>query len=228
MNLRTLLRLMATALLAAGLAAAGTPPKPAPLTADSGFTLLFNGHDMNGWQHAGDGSFSIENGELVSHGGMGLLWYSRKKFTNYVLRVTYRETSNHDNSGVFIKIGPDQPSGPQGAWYGVNHGYEIQIDDHDNEFHRTGCVYSMVRCGVNSKPWGQWNLMEIRVHGRTINVFMNGKQVTHFVETQPVPPKKEKWEPDRHLRPLSGYIGLQNHGGDVQVHFRKVEIKELP
>lgn len=224
MDLRSALRIAAIGLLAVSLAAA-RPPQPRP---DPGFKLLFNGLNMDGWQHSGDGFFTVENGELVTHGGMGLLWYTRKKFTNYILRVEYRQTSDHDNSGVFIKIGPQPPTGPKGAWYGVNHGYEIQIDDHDNEFHRTGCVYSMVRCGVNSRPPGQWNLMEIRVHGRTINVFMNGKQVTHFVETEPIPPKKEWWEPNRHLRPLSGYVGLQNHGGDVQIHFRKVEIKTLP
>lgn len=199
----------------------------AAYAADNGFTQLFNGHDKQGWEQAGPGNFTVEDGNLVTHGGMGLLWYTPKKFTNYILRVEYKMTHPNDNSGVFIKTGPNKPAGPQGAWYGVHHGYEVQIDDTDDEYHRTGCIYSLVHCDVNSKPAGEWNVMEIHVNGRTINVFMNGKQVTHYVEGQPAPPRKHDWEPERHLRPLSGYIGLQNHNDDSRVLFRKVEIKEL-
>lgn len=204
-------------------------PQIAP---DPGFTALFDGHGTNGWAHAGGGTFTLEHGELVTHQGMGLLWYTRRKFTNYILRVVYRQTSDHDNSGIYIKIGPDRPAGAQGAWYGVNHGYEVQIDDTDDAYHRTGCIYSLVSCPQDRLPWQVWHTMEIRVVGRTIDVVLNGRPMSHFVETQPTPPKKEAWEPDRHLRPLAGYIGLQNDtddkGRDDHVHFRLVEIKELP
>lgn len=207
-------------------------PAWAQVKPDPGFTALFDGSSLNGWSHSGDGSITLEHGELVTHHGMGLLWYTRRKFTNYILRVVYRQTSYHDNSGVYIKIGPGKPVGKQGAMYGVNHGYEAQIDDTDDSYHRTGCIYSLAPCPKDHIPWQDWHTMEIRVVGHTIDVYLNGRHMSHFVETQPVPPKKESWEPDRHLRPLSGYIGLQNdnddQGRDNHVHFRLVEIKELP
>ena len=207
-------------------------PCLARVSPDPGFTALFDGRSMNGWVFAGDGSITLEHGELVTHKGMGLLWYSRRKFTNYILRVVYRQTSDHDNSGVFIKMGPEKPAGKQGAMYGVNHGYEVQIDDTDDSYHRTGCIYSLASCPKDVLPWQEWHTLEIHVVGRTIDVYLNGRHMSHFVETQPVPPKKEAWEPDRHLRPLAGYIGLQNDfddkGRDNHVHFRLVEIKELP
>ena len=41
---------------------------------------LFNGKDLKGWGHVGEGSFEIEDGLLKTVGGMGLLWYTEQKF----------------------------------------------------------------------------------------------------------------------------------------------------
>ena len=40
---------------------------------------LFNGKDLDGWQHVGPGRFVIENGVLKTEGGMGLLWYTKRE-----------------------------------------------------------------------------------------------------------------------------------------------------
>ena len=48
-------------------------------TQSKGWTQLFNGRDLTGWEHVGPGRFVIENHMLKTEGGMGLLWYSRKK-----------------------------------------------------------------------------------------------------------------------------------------------------
>ncbi len=82
---------------------------------------LFNGKDMDGWEHIGPGRFTVEDGMLKTHGGMGLLWYTREKVGNAVLRIVYKASKAEDNSGVFIRIS-DRPSDP---WYAVHHGYEV-------------------------------------------------------------------------------------------------------
>jgi Domain of Unknown Function (DUF1080) len=46
---------------------------------------LFNGVNLNGWRQAGPGRFRIEDGMLVTEGGMGLLWYSARQFGNFEL-----------------------------------------------------------------------------------------------------------------------------------------------
>ena len=51
---------------------------------------LFNGKDLDGWQHVGPGRFVIENGVLKTEGGMGLLWYTQQKLSDSVLRVVFR------------------------------------------------------------------------------------------------------------------------------------------
>ena len=36
---------------------------------------LFDGKDLNGWQHVGPGGDTVENGLIRTHGGMGLLYW---------------------------------------------------------------------------------------------------------------------------------------------------------
>ena len=53
------------------------------------------------------------------------------------------------------------------------------------------------------------------------------KLVTDYTEGDPVPTKKEWYEPDRGPRPERGYIGLQNHGDEAHVHFKEVSVRPL-
>src|SRR5437868_11739631 len=89
---------------------------------DSGWKPLFDGKGTNGWEMLGPGELRLENGELVTYGGMGMLWYSQKKFGNCQIRVVFKLSKPKDNSGVFIRI-PERPKEPFDA---VNKGYEIQ------------------------------------------------------------------------------------------------------
>jgi hypothetical protein len=185
---------------------------------------LFNGSDMAGWEHVGPGGFDVKDGLLTPHGGMGLLWFTPQKFGNAVIRVVFKTDSNTSNSGVFIRI-PEKPTEP---WMPVNRGIEVQIDNSDDDYHCTGVLYSMNKALARpQKPPGEWNTMEITLKGPRTIVEVNGVKVTDFTEGQPVPAKKEKWEPDRGIRPNRGYIGLQNHSDTDLVRFKEVAIKKL-
>ncbi|HEY6458579.1 MAG TPA: DUF1080 domain-containing protein [Polyangiaceae bacterium] len=185
---------------------------------------LFDGKTTDGWAMAGPGSFSVENGELVTHGGMGLLWYTREPFGHCQIRVVFMLTSDADNSGVFIRI--REP--PQTAWDGVHHGYEVQIDNHGDAWHRTGVLYSLTEAQSNVSPQpGSWSTMLVTLDGPRTIVDIDGHRVTDFREGDPVPPRTETWEPERGPRPDVGFIGLQNHGGAVRVHFKDVSIRAL-
>jgi hypothetical protein len=194
-------------------------------SADNGSTSewqpLFNGRSLEGWKHVGPGEFVVENGTLKSVGGMGLLWYTGEKFGNAVIRVVYK-VSGDSNSGVFIRI-PEQPTEP---WMPVNKGYEVQIDDSDDDWHRTGVLYSFTKTLAQPKT-GEWNTMEITLEDERTVVTVNGTKVTDFKEGSPVPEKKEKYEPDRGKRAASGYIGLQNHNDKDVVYFKEVSVRKL-
>ncbi len=192
--------------------------------ADGPAKQLFNGKDMNGWEHVGTGSFTVENGMLKSHGGMGLLWYTPEKFGNDVLRVVFRGNGPRANSGVYIRI-LDKPKEP---WYAVHFGYEVQIEDAGDDFHRTGVIYSMVKALAKpASPPDGWNTMEITLDGQHTVVLVNGAKVTDFRGNDPVPPRKMWYEPERGPRPDVGYIGLQNHDERSTVEFREVSVRAL-
>jgi hypothetical protein len=184
---------------------------------------LFNGKDLDGWSHVGPGQFVIENGVLKTEGGMGLLWYTREKFGDATLRVVYRapQPKGAGNSGVFIRI-PDAPTEP---WMPVNKGYEVQIDENDSDFHRTGVLYSFTK--AQSMPQArEWNTMEITLDGDRTVVVVNGVTVTDFREGDAVPEKVKPYEPERGRRANEGYIGLQNHGAKDVVLFREISIRK--
>ncbi|MFL6397786.1 MAG: DUF1080 domain-containing protein [Nitrososphaeraceae archaeon] len=178
------------------------------------FTYLFNGKSIDGWRMAGPGKFVfIEyDKSLQSEGGMGLLWYTKKKYKDFVLKIDWKVSRTNDNSGIFIRFSnPDND-----PWIAVNTGYEIQIDDmampDGNPLHKTGAIYNFAAPSnaAASKPVGQWNTFEIEVTGQKYSITLNGeKAIPEFTG-------------NRNTR----YIGIQNHDADSHVSFKNIMIKE--
>jgi hypothetical protein len=171
---------------------------------------LFDGRSTAGWRMSGPGSFTVEGGALVAHGGMGLLWYERRRFRDFELQVDWRVGDRCDNSGIFVRF-PDRPRSPSDAVVG---GYEVQIDDCDPDGLRqqTGSIYDVAPARrLVSRPAGTWNRYLIRVVGQRYTVFLNGARVTELAGS----------------RARVGYIGLQNHDPDSRVEFRRVRVRPL-
>jgi hypothetical protein len=202
--------LFAALSLAAGVAAADFKP-------------LYNGTNLDGWQMVGPGRFVIEDGLMKTEGGMGLLYYSKQKLADCILRVVFKTTGSRDNSGVVIRL-PEPPPDP---WYGVHNGYEVQIDGAGDEWHSTGAIYSLSKVSSRQQKNGEWNTMDIEIRGPMTRISVNGVVVNEFKEGQEVPPRKQWFEPIRGPRALSGYIGLQNHDGNSKVYFKEVSVKSL-
>ncbi|AWE54143.1 ThuA domain-containing protein [Streptomyces nigra] len=181
---------------------------------ETGYTSLFDGGGTTGWRQAGPGGFTLADGTLTSHGGLGLLWYDAKEFTgDYSLKLDWR-MSGDDNSGVFVGFpASDDP------WSAVDNGYEIQIDATDSADRTTGAVYGFKSADLAARdaalnPPGSWNTYEIRVTGERLELFLNGRKINDFTNTDPA----------RSLR--QGHIGLQNHGDGDEVAFRNIRIKQ--
>jgi hypothetical protein len=195
----------------------------------SDWKQLFNGKDLAGWNHVGPGSMEVENGLIRGHGGMGLLYWTGQKFSNCTFKVVYKMRDENDNSGVFIRI----PIEPREEWMPVFYGYEVQIDNHpetsnEDEYHYTGTLYSLTKpLAKTGKAGPEWNTMEITLDGPTTVVVLNGTKVTNYKEGDPVPARKFDFEPQRGLRPDSGYFGIQNHGDKDIVYFKEISVKPL-
>ncbi|MEH0984425.1 ThuA domain-containing protein [Micromonospora sp. CPCC 205556] len=180
--------------------------------AETGYTALYNG-STTGWSQAGPGSFTNTDATLTSVGGLGMLWYSAKEFTNYSLKLDWK-LAGDDNSGVFIGFPPS--SDPYSA---VNNGYEVQIDATDAADRTTGAVYTFKSADLAARdaalnPPGEWNTYELLVEGERLQIFLNGAKINDFTNTNPA-------------RSLAGHIGIQNHGNGDDVSFRNIRIKEL-
>jgi hypothetical protein len=177
---------------------------------------LFDGKTLDGWKMAGQGDFVIIQKEnaLQTQGGMGLLWYYKRKFKDFILNLEWKISSKGDNSGVFVRF-PDPKDDP---YIAVNNGYEIQIDDlakPDGRFiHGTGAVYKFAAPSrITSKPTGEWNSLKVKAVKQNYAVTVNNvKVISDFTGN----------------RLLEGYIGLQNHDDRSKVFFRNIKMTEMP
>lgn len=210
----------------------GTPPKKEKRnTTDTtkSWRPLFNGKDLTGWKHVGDGFMTVEDGIIKTHGGMGLLYWTGEKFGNCTIKVVFRMEKENSNSGFFIRI----PIEPKEAWMPVFYGYEVQIDNHpetsgEDEYHSTGMLYAFTKpLAIAWKPGPEWNTFEITLDGNRTIVMLNGVKVTDYKEGDPVPPRKFDFEPYPGIRPDFGYIGMQNHGEHDVVFYKEVSVKPL-
>jgi hypothetical protein len=196
---------------------------------DTAWRELFNGKDLTGWKHVGDGFMTVENGIIQTHGGMGLLYWTEGKLGNCDIHIEWRMEKENSNSGVFTRI----PVEPREAWMPVFYGHEIQVDNHpelsdEDEYHSTGMIYALTKpLAIAWKPGPEWNTFDIRLEGPRTVVYLNGVKVTDYTEGDPIPERKFDFEPFPGTRPDSGYFGLQNHGEHDVVFYRKVAVKPL-
>ncbi|SMC49657.1 ThuA domain-containing protein [Kibdelosporangium aridum] len=181
---------------------------------ENGYTPIFDGSQasLDQWRQAGPGGFNLVDGTLVSHGGMGLLWFPVRQFSNYSVRLDWMMPGD-DNGGVFIGF-PD----PQGdPWRPVSAGHEIQIDATDGDPTRTtGSVYSFrapdraLRDSVLNPP-GQWNAYEIAVHGQLVEVWLNGVKINEYTSNRDI---------------AVGYLGVQNDGAGLDISYRNIRVRQ--
>jgi hypothetical protein len=188
---------------------------------------LFDGKSLDGWEHVGPGRFVVEDGQLRTEGGMGLLWYSREKLGNCVIRVVYKTGTERSNSGVYIRIA-EKPGDP---WYAVHHGFEVQIADTGQANRRTGSIYTFAPARSQPGKPLEWNTLEITLKGNRVTTAINGTPVADFDSGELKPQARDtvgEGDPARGPRAETGYIGLQNHDENSKVFFKEVTVRPLP
>jgi sugar phosphate isomerase/epimerase len=190
------------------------------LTAYEDYTQLLSRwnwrYSKHGWNHYGPGHFELDEktGVLKSQGGMGLLWYSVRKWRDFVLDFEFKCAEKNTNSGIFYRV-PDLPASDDYIY----HSFEVQIYDAGEGIHQTGAIYDAVApVKAVSRPTGEWNHMKITCQGKRVRVELNGVQVVDW-----------EMEPRGKIKDFAveGYIGLQNHDSIAPVYFRNVFAKQI-
>jgi len=174
---------------------------------EEGYTNLFNGKDLTGWEYGPvpvtkkpiiekldgktatkDRVFEVSDGLLVASGKKIMALYTARQYNkDFVFKVEFRTTAEKpkNNSGIYIR-------GPQ-----------LQLDA-VTEGGLTGVFKKLTKF----KP-GDWNEIEIAVQGTAATCKCNGEQIGKPMKV-----------------PEMGTIGLQCEYG--QFEFRRIRIKEIP
>ncbi|MBI1387128.1 MAG: DUF1080 domain-containing protein [bacterium] len=183
---------------------------------EEGFTALFNGKNLSGWniENGGPKTFVVQNGVIYCSGRSHYpAWLrSDREYENFDLRFEFR-LDGWCNSGVFFHA-------PR---YGrcSKVGFEYQIDQMSHEGLRkksAGAVFDVVAPSAMALgPDKSWNTGRILMDWPNLKYWMNG-QIVQDINVEDYPELKYRF---RH-----GYIGLQDMG--YQVWFRNIRVKELP
>ena len=189
-----------------------------------GFTSLFDGKTLAGWQGATKG-YEVVDGELRCKKGEGGKLLTEKEFSDFVLRFDFLLTPGANNG-----LGIRAPIQGDAAYTGM----ELQILDDSHPKYATikpwqvhGSIYGVVAAERGSlKPAGEWNSQEVTVQGSKVKVVLNGKTI---VDADIAPFRNGQPTLDGRGHPglarTSGHVGFLGHA-DV-VHFRNISIKEL-
>ncbi len=197
----------------------------AAFSAEKGFTELFDGKTLDGWQLVrGRGpGYVVKDGVIVcpTEGGGNL--FTQKEYADFILRFEFKMEPG-GNNGIGIRA----PLEGDAAYQGM----EIQILDHDHEKYKGklkpsqhhGSVYDVIPAKADAlKPAGEWNVEEIHVKGSKIKVTLNGKVITEGDLAKVTDPEVIKKHPG--IRRAHGHIGFLGHGSHVE--FRNLRIREL-
>jgi len=207
-----------------GLLAAAAEP-----TAEPGFTLLFDGKTLDGWQGGKDG-YLVKDESIVSQPkGSGNL-ATVKEYGDFDLKFEFKLTPGANN-GIGIRVPTEEPGGPRvdPAYKGM----EIQVLDDVSDKYKDiqpwqhhGSIYGVVPAKTGHlKPAGEWNSEEIIARGKQIKVILNGETIVDadIAKASENGTIDKKDHPG--LKRDTGHICFCGHGAEVW--FRNLRIKEL-
>lgn len=200
---------------------------PLPAEGDD-WIELFNGRDLTGWQaNVKPKSFSVEDGLLKVHGrkGMSHLFYTGddardKAFINFEFEAEVRAEPN-SNSGIFFHTDRELRNKKY-----LNRGYEVQLNSTAKEKRKTGSLYAVADLATSPVDETKWFTLRFKVDGKHIEVWLNGRKVTDYVE--PPNPERPASRVKRLIDPNGGAIAIQAHDPGSVFYFRKIRVRRLP
>jgi hypothetical protein len=197
-----------------------------PNRAPMGYTALFNGKDLAGWQGLVESPpvrakmtpeefaraqgladqrmrdhWRVVDGALVFDGGGDSLC-TIEQFGDFDLYVDWKIPKDGD-SGIYLRGSP-----------------QVQIWD---SVIGSGGLYNNQKnpsrpLVVADKPVGEWNTFRVRMIGERVTVWLNRKKVVNDTVLE------NYWERDKPIYRV-GAIELQNHGNTL--YFRNIYVKRL-
>ena len=168
----------------------------------SGWTTLFDGTTLKGWNVVGDANWEVAEGAVQATRGMGGFLVTPAAYGDFQLTVEFW-VSDDANSGVFIRCADPKTITAANS-------YEVNIyDRRPDPAYRTGAIVDVAKPMSTINAGGRWNTFDITAQGPKLLVTLNG---TRTVEVE-------------HKGHVRGPIALQYGAGTVK--FRNVRIRTL-
>jgi hypothetical protein len=200
---------------------AGSAATSAPAALPDGWVSLFDGKSFDGWKpNENPETFKIEDGAIVVHGPRAHLFYvgpvQNGNFKNFEFKAQVMTTPG-SNSGIFIHTAFQDTGWP-------NKGHEVQVNNSQSDWRRTGSVYSFQDVREVYVPDNVWFTEHIIVQDKKVTVKINDKVVVEYTEPENV--ERPEGAKDKVLS--SGTFALQGHDPASKVYFKDVLVKPLP
>jgi hypothetical protein len=208
-----------------------------PAEKAAGWTLLFDGHSLDGWRgykktDASGTRWKVEDGMLTlpPNDGKDTLGardiISNDTFEQFELTWEWR-IAQAGNSGVKYFVLEDRDDA-------IGHEYQLIDDERHPDAkvgpkRQTAAFYDVLAASDRPlKPAGEFNTSRVTVHGNTVEHWLNGKKVLQDELGSPAlkaAVAKSKFKGiARFGTRQNGHILLQDHGN--QVWFRNIKIKK--
>ncbi len=205
-----LLPLLALAMVGALRAADAPAAEPLP---KADFVPAFNGKDLTGWKDAKDNKFwKVVDGVLVGENDeklKGNMLYTEKAYGDVIISLECRFSGEID-SGIMVRR---DKSGKKDLQMQIGVSRSLKKDMtctfYVGKYPEAGWAPKV------EKLWkkDEWNKIVFRAKGDTYTVWLNGEQVSNYVDAG---------------YPKAAPVGLQVHGGvKMKVEYRDIQIAEL-
>lgn len=171
------------------------------VSAQGGWTTLFDGSNLNNFNPIGDANWEIADGAVGADSGSGFL-VTKESYEDFELTLEFW-VDEPANSGIFVRCADAMSVTDRNS-------YEVNIyDTRADQTYRTGGIVHIAAPNSVIMTAGKWNSYEIKAQGSRLMVTLNGEDMVDVQDTQFA----------------DGPIALQYGAGIVK--FRNVRVRGL-
>ncbi len=171
------------------------------VSAQGGWTTLFDGSNLNNFNPIGSANWEIADGAVGADSGSGFL-VTKESYEDFELTLEFW-VDEPANSGIFVRCADAMSVTDRNS-------YEVNIyDTRADQTYRTGGIVHIAAPNSVIMTAGKWNSYEIKAQGSRLMVTLNGEDMVDVQDTQFA----------------DGPIALQYGAGIVK--FRNVRVRGL-
>ena len=184
-------------------AMAAAPAMPPQELLDQGWTELFDGQTLSGWQPTGKATWEAVDGAIHTAGDKAGFLMTTGEFASFELHIEFRAPAD-TNSGVFLRSVMEPTDPAQDC-------YELNIAPPDNPF-PTGSFVARKKAAPSADEFpvaDQWHAFDVTVQGAKFTIALDGQRILEYDDPTPIG---------------RGHMGLQSNHGEAS--FRNIRVRK--